>query len=327
MDSRLQVVAAARLGAVRIMKGSLTMRLATGTMQRLAIARQIFLQAREQSHKPEPQGALALLAFHDAVEIFLNAALEHCKAGKAPSQFMKYWDALTVVGVTLSEQAGMERLNKARVNLKHFGLIPAHSQMEGFRAAASNFFEENTPTVFGIEFGRISMAFLISTREIRSHVDKAETALAIADFQAALTESAFAFRQAMLSYQRASSWQPGGSNEYDLVGAARPRMFRLDLGDVADKIEEGINRVVDVFGEAITVIGYNLDFEGYRLLMAHGPVVHLFIGGGMREEWMHEAIPDARIVERCIAFVVDAALRLERKEVPQKRASTSLDDY
>ncbi len=70
-------------------------------------------------------------------------------------------------------------------------------------------------------------------------------------------------------------------------------------------------------GEAITIIAYNLDYEGYRYIRTYGPVIHEMIGGNMRAQWMRKPTTDRRIVERCVAFAVDAALRLELRAAPE----------
>ena len=78
-----------------------------------------------------------------------------------------------------------------------------------------------------------------------------------------------------------------------------------------------IDRVRDDFGEAITMIAHNLDFEGYRYLKTYGPTVHVFGSGRIAANWpnrnreVRASDIDAPISQRCVSFVVDAALRLE----------------
>jgi hypothetical protein len=64
-------------------------------------------------------------------------------------------------------------------------------------------------------------------------------------------------------------------------------------------------------GEAIKILAYHLDYDGYRYLRTYGPVVHEMIGGSMLAEWMRDPTTDRSIVDRCVAFAVDAALRLD----------------
>jgi hypothetical protein len=64
-------------------------------------------------------------------------------------------------------------------------------------------------------------------------------------------------------------------------------------------------------GEAITVLAYHLDYDGYRHLQTYSPTIHDVEGGGMTAVWTINLTTDRSIVDRCLAFAVDAALRLE----------------
>ena len=49
-------------------------------MRLLAIARHLFQLGVDQSHRGEPLAALAILPWHDAIEIFLQSALYYKQA-------------------------------------------------------------------------------------------------------------------------------------------------------------------------------------------------------------------------------------------------------
>jgi hypothetical protein len=66
-------------------------------------------------------------------------------------------------------------------------------------------------------------------------------------------------------------------------------------------------------GEAITILAYHLDYEGYRYLRTYGPAVYSSGLAGVSTHWTQEPATDRSIVDRCVAFAVDAALRLERR--------------
>ena len=72
-----------------------------------------------------------------------------------------------------------------------------------------------------------------------------------------------------------------------------------------------LDRVVEVFSEAITVVAYNLDFDSYLMFKTHAPVVHEFPGGRKQVEWTRGSPTDAEVVRRCLNFVIDTAIRLE----------------
>jgi hypothetical protein len=66
-------------------------------------------------------------------------------------------------------------------------------------------------------------------------------------------------------------------------------------------------------GEAITILAYHLDYDGYRYLRTYGPATYPSegLGLGVSTHWSQEPTTDRSIVDRCVAFAVDAALRLE----------------
>ena len=51
----------------------------------------------------------------------------------------------------------MHAFNKARVGLKHHGVLPAKVHTEAIRANVTSFFVESTILIFGVEFDDISL--------------------------------------------------------------------------------------------------------------------------------------------------------------------------
>jgi hypothetical protein len=77
------------------------------------------------------------------------------------------------------------------------------------------------------------------------------------------------------------------------------------------ELRREVRRMTDAFSEAITIVGYNLDFDSYLIFKTHSPVVHQGMGGRIDIQWMHEPPQDADIVGRCLNFVINTAIRLE----------------
>src|SRR5260370_25482645 len=94
---------------------------------------------------------------------------------------MDYWSTLAGKGVVLTEERAMERLNTARVNLKHRGLIPAHSQIEGFRSSVSTFLTAKAQSALAVEFDRLSLTHLLRSQTIKSKLDASEYLLKYGD--------------------------------------------------------------------------------------------------------------------------------------------------
>jgi hypothetical protein len=275
-----------------------------------------------QSHKPEPFAAVAVLTFHDACEMFLQIAAEY-NGLTFPKQrspdFLEYWplfEQQTKLQVT--SKVSMGRLNRARGNLKHGGVLPAHDEIEGFRATVTSFLEDNALPLLGVNLDDISLTSMIKSDDVRGPLERAETTLSAGDMQSALGEVAVAFTVSLRRFEsrpRAST-RPVGP--YSLRHATVSLFgvfgggFGDEIGDELRDVRRTLDRVVDVFSEAITVVAYNLDFDSYLLFKTHAPVVHEFPGGRMQVEWTLRREPtDPEVVRRCLNFVIDTAIRLE----------------
>jgi hypothetical protein len=281
--------------------------------RRLAFVRYLHGLGVDQSHKPEPFAAAAVLTFHDACEMFLQIAAEHqnVAAAKRPPDFLEYWLLFEQQArLQVTSKASMSRLNRARGNLKHGGVLPAHDEIEGFRAAVASFLEENALPLLGVNLNDVSLTLMIKSDEVREPLERAETALWAGNLQGVMEEVARAFTVSLRRFEsrpRSSAYPWGRTYSLRSANANLFSAFRE-----IDDIKRSLDRVVDVFAEAITVVAYNLDFDSYLMFKTHAPVVHAIPGGDMIVEWtvQHEAT-EPKVARRCLNFVVDTAIRLE----------------
>jgi hypothetical protein len=286
--------------------------------RRLAFVRYLYGLGVDQSHQPEPFAAVAVLTFHDTCEMFLQIAAEH-NSVTFPKQrspdFLEYWrlfEQQTELQVT--SKVSMDRLNRARGNLKHGGVLPAHDEIEGFRARVTSFLEDNALPLLGVNFDDVSLTSMIKSDDVRGPLERAETALSVSDLQSALGEVAIAFTVSLRRFEsrpRASTRPVGPYSLWDatasLFGARR-------IGDEIGNELHDIRRTLDRVVEAITVVAYNLDFDSYLMFKTHAPVVHEITGGIMQVDWTLRPGPtDPEVVRRCLNFVIDTAIRLEAR--------------
>jgi hypothetical protein len=156
-------------------------------VKRLALVRHLYHLGVRQSRQPEPLRALSLLMFHDAIELFFDAAASHHGQPQPPpkarqTMFDAYLDALdrVVAPATLPERAALGSLNKARVSLKHHGLTPGSLDIEQHRGTATGFLKTSTPMLFGadVDFDLISMSDALESALAREIIQDAETLMA-----------------------------------------------------------------------------------------------------------------------------------------------------
>lgn len=79
--------------------------------------------------------------------------------------FLGYWDLLntSLAPNTLPYRGPMDRLNKARVALKHHGNLPSRLDLEEFARVAINFLDESTRLVFDVSLDSISMLDFVAS--------------------------------------------------------------------------------------------------------------------------------------------------------------------
>jgi hypothetical protein len=289
-------------------------------MRRLTIARYLFQMGVEQSHRGEPFAALAISPLHDAAELFLQAGLEHCQGALAGNKdFLSYWPAIEQKGKKLSRYEQMRRFNRARVALKHDGTLQAQSEIEDFRRIVESFFEENSPTLFGLEFSEISLSGLVKNELVRTSLQLAEKAIRDGDCKRAIEEAAKAFRRALSEYH-GHPVEHTLKYLYDPAAIFSSSLWRFRSyiqGDTTtSQLRDALEAIVNALSDAITVVAYNLDFDGFRYLKGYGPVVHESPGGNIVVEWpitMVEPPINVEIASRCVDFAINAALRLQSK--------------
>jgi len=191
---------------------------------------------------------MAVSIAQDAVELFLRAVMkDRPVAGqKIPDDFVKCMDYIDgAVSQDASQhipfRAKLIDLNKARVNFKHYGLTPNRTDARRLLGYVADFFEEASVRFFNIRFSDISASDLVTSKEVRERLKKAEQALRDEQLDQCLGHSAEAVDVAMQelirplnrkSHRRGLSFSMSGT---DLLGRHFPDdLERYVYGVVAD---------------------------------------------------------------------------------------------
>src|SRR2546425_1140305 len=91
---------------------------------RLAMCKYMVSVASDHLQQPDPRASIALLIYHDAVELLLVTAADYLgSVADRNMTFLAYWKLLRLDGQVLPFYGAMKRLNDARVSLKHHGHI------------------------------------------------------------------------------------------------------------------------------------------------------------------------------------------------------------
>lgn len=239
-------------------------------LRRLAFIRYLFHVANEQSKQAEPLAAASVLAFHDSVELFMQLASEHLNVGKKEVRFMEYFELVKLPnGESLSDKESIRRLNNARVALKHDGILPSKFEIDALRASVTSFFETNTQSTFGVEFGTLSMINLLQCKAAKATLEEADKLMVEGKYEDGLDKIAIAFSQLIDDYEDRKRTEFGQS----------PFFFGESLSslsysfDETHDLEEMANRVsntVSAIQDALRLMSLGLDYRRYarfRLLI------------------------------------------------------------
>jgi len=287
------------------------------TVQRLAFIKHLFNVAVEQSRQPDPLAAASVLTFHDSIELFLHLACEYLNVNlKTYTPFMGYFDLLEPYGFT--QKVAMERLNKSRVDLKHHGLLPHKQDIEGFRASAMNFFIDNTPLVFGIDFENISMINLVTYEETKARLKQAEEHKQKGELEQALVKIAYAFDQLINEFERTKHSGFGHSPfffGYDMSFESSSNMG-LNIEDNPFKdfgfsnFVKNVSDSIESMKKAIEILSLGLDYRQYIRFRLLTPEI-FYVNGQYGHRIIREEKPSKEDYEFCFNFVIDSAIHLQ----------------
>jgi hypothetical protein len=252
--------------------------------------------------------SIGLLLLHDAVECALHAAAS--QAGSASVKvgpFMDYWKAIP----DLPLRTEMDRMNRARVDLKHHMNTPDKDDVnEHFRNARA-LLRAIASKFYSVEFDALSEVTIVTDSAVRARLEAAERSNRADRIGEALTECAHA-RSLMLEQQRdlfSQSWLVSAGLEPGMPPAADKRI-RAEVAHLHQEIRE-LSGVV--FAQT-----FGLNLMDYRLLRSILPTIR------GTEVTFSAGVPDGisqKMVRRCIQLLARYAIRLDRELSAAKHPS------
>lgn len=285
-------------------------------LKRLAFIKYLYSLGLNQSHLPEPLSGCSILMFHDSIEMFLQLIKEELDVSGKGKDFEDYWNVINekLDNFKLSQKESCRRLNKSRVNLKHYGILPSPSDIEGFRATATNFFIDNTPLIFKCEFDQISLIDLVNCEKSRNELELSMKDIEIEDYSSALDHLALAFSHLIHDYERRKTTQYGTSPFFFGKSLTFNNSFHMgikeqNLSEFIDKVKESIESMQ----EAIKILSFGFDYRKYTKFTLLTPHVFQVISGD------YKLSQNARKPERskedcnfCLDFIIECAIKLNQ---------------
>jgi len=208
----------------------------------------------------------------------------------------------------------MERLNAARVNFKHHSIRLSSSDIEKFRVNVTDFFQDNTPLIFGVVFDEISMTSLIQNTTVRSLLDEATTLIEQGTTGEALNKIAIAFAELKSDFlERKEVWR-----HRKLFFSKNP-FFNIPQMSQADRkfvdFAKQVVASIEALQEGMQVLSLGLDYQRYVQFYLLTPHVVRFVGTfGYQAppiKYTEDTLPSVERCRFCHNFVVTSAIYLQ----------------
>lgn len=295
-------------------------------IERLAFIRYLFTLGVQHAQGAGPQSSVAILLFHDAVELFLVLASEALHVKRADS-FMNYFQPLDEVlkpGPPMPERESMRRLNDARNALKHKGLRADRADLEHHTEAVIRFFEEATPRIFGADIDSVSLVAVVRCESAQPYLQAAELAYGehrAADGSRACAE---ALDEVLRDYEQRQSdrWLESPFSPRHRLRTARLTDEESGLGRKLRQHIEALNKTVIDLHERTRLLSLGVDYRRYARFQRLTPYVHSL--GGSRRVLGNPPDITTDELRFCIDFVIDTALQLQMADADVGHPTTGI---
>lgn len=312
--------------------------------RKLAFCRYMLDRATEESKAPGPFRWRSILTLHDAIEMFLHTAAEHC--GKAPSRkthFLQYWEVINkrLENGQLPEKPTMARLNRARVALKHHATGPDSQVIREYVASGQRLLEEGCNIVFQSPIADVSLIDFVRFEKVREKLGVAEKRLKEGEVFGCLKGCAEAFGYLVREFTNATrighrqqflDSSHIRSLRFDLHNM-QPKVLSLDGGtrrehsDFSRQVQEALETLRDSVEEThdvLRMLVFGVDLRKYLRFKSVVPTMVVKRSGDIvdfsaTEKEKNCSGEEARF---CLDFVVECAMRLQEAELEEASVST-----
>jgi hypothetical protein len=234
-----------------------------------AILKEAELLSRKHS---DVANGLAVSLYQDAVELYLWSLVKALGVNvKEKAGFVDYMTALQEKGHEIKYRNGLMELNTARVSFKHYGNLPAESDVVKFGILTSEFFDDSCYADFSVKFSDVSITSLVKDVEIRGNLEASERSLAKDELQEAAEHLGVAHYLMLRSLQntiprfRTGKFYPGAGLSADASNA------RVGFEAVGESLEAIRNLLV--------LAASHIDPQQYELATKHLPTTHRVVSG------------------------------------------------
>lgn len=287
-------------------------------IQRLAFAKYLIQKGNQEAHNSEPLSSVAILHYHDALELIFDLILEDIGIDSNNLSFIQQFDKVndwlkSEREVEISLRPSLEKLKNRRVNLKHKGLFPSRRDIQESEFTSKTLFEELCNNVYGIDSDDISLINLIENERVANYLSESLEQYPV-DQKISIGNISLAFEFLLRDYESSKTEEFRRSPFFFGQSMTFESSFhmRLNSRDPIAKFVDKTKESIEAIQKAIKILAFGFDYKKYikfRLLI---PEAIWYVGS---------EIPDVRISEDveieqsdfqfCINYVIECALKLQ----------------
>jgi len=136
----------------------------------------------------------------DAAEMLVWAIVKQCNIDvKNKEIFISLLDKCDTAGKSLQFKAQIREVNSARVNFKHYGNVPATSDVPKFIENTRKFLIENSRIFLDLNFEEVSLADAIENETLRSLLKEADILMKKGELEESLIKCSIAYKNLVSS--------------------------------------------------------------------------------------------------------------------------------
>jgi hypothetical protein len=287
-------------------------------IKRLAFAKYLIERGNQESVNSEPLSSIALLHYHDALELSFNLVLEDKGVNTNNPSFMQYFDRvnewLKNNGKTeISLRPSLVKLKDRRVNLKHKGLFSSKTDIEESKFTADNIFEEICKNVYDLDVEEISLIELIENQRVKGFIKEALNSYD-SDQKESIEKISLSFKFLLRDYEQSKRDSFFG-NPFDFgKDMTFLSSFHMGLNHTGQlsKFIDNVKESIEAMQKAVKILAFGLDYKKYikfRLLI---PEPIWYIGSDMPKVPLNQ---NAKISKEnlnfCINYLIECSLKLQ----------------
>lgn len=286
-------------------------------INRLAFIKYLIQKGNNETMSSEPLNSVAILNYHDALELLFDLICEDKGIQNNNLSFMQSFDKINdwLKGNNIPEigvKQSLEKLKDRRVNLKHKGLFPSKTDIEESKYTCNLIFDEMCNSIFYLNSKDISLVDLIENANSKKAIKEA-IILYNTNKKQAIEKLAISFEYLLKDYESSKISFPHGSPFYFGRNLNFLSSFNMKLksGDIMCEFVDKTKESIEAMQKVIKILAYGLDYKKYIRFKLFIPDCIYSLGSGSPMVIGADEDITKDNFQFCIDYIIECGLKLQ----------------